>query len=49
MNLFDSPGFNDTNQERNDNDIFKNICEVILESAFKKDSEGNQYGLSACL
>ncbi len=30
MNLFDSPGFNDPNQERGDNDTFKNICDVIL-------------------
>jgi len=49
MNLFDSPGFNDPNKERSDNETFKNICDVILEKAFKKDSKGNQHGLSACL
>ena len=49
MNLFDSPGLNDPNKERSDNETFKNICDVILKAAFKKDSEGNQYGLSACL
>ena len=49
MNLFDSPGLNDPNKERSDNETFKSICDVILDSAFKKDKEGNQFGLSACL
>jgi hypothetical protein len=30
MNLFDSPGLNDPNQERSDNETFKSICDVIL-------------------
>ena len=49
MNLFDSPGLNDPNKERSDNETFKNICDVILEKAFKVDKDGNQHGLSACL
>ena len=49
MNLFDSPGLNDPSEIRSDNETFKNICDVILEKAFKKDREGNQHGLSACL
>ena len=49
MNLFDSPGLNDPSKERSDNETFKNICDFILESTFKKDREGNQFGLSACL
>ena len=49
INLFDSPGLNDPNKLRSDNETFKNICDVILETAFKKDREGNQHGLSACL
>ncbi len=49
MNLIDSPGLNDPIKKRSDNETFKNICDVILEKAFKKDKEGNQFGLSACL
>jgi hypothetical protein len=49
MNLFDSPGLNDPSKERSDNETFTNICDVILEKAFKKSKEGDQYGLSACL
>ena len=49
MNLYDSPIFNDPNKERNDNETFKNIFDVILESVFKKDRESNQFGLSVCL
>ena len=49
LNLFDSPGLNDPSKERSDNETFTNICDVILEKAFKKSKEGDQHGLSACL
>lgn len=40
MNLFDSPGLNDPKKIRSDNITFKNICDVILDKAFKIDKEG---------
>ncbi len=40
IDLINSPSLNDPNQERNDNEVFKNICEDILENVFKKNGKG---------
>ena len=49
MNLFDSPGLNDPDGKRTDEETFTNICISIQEEAFKQKPNGDQYGLSGCL
>jgi hypothetical protein len=49
MNLFDSPGLNDPDGERTDEETFTNICNSIQEEAFQYNSDGDQFGLSTCL